>query len=100
MSVVANLLALAVAIGVAIYVWKHSQGTQRSLIGSVATGAVITGAIGFAAGFFGPILFTPESNQGPLLGIFLTGPIGFALGAIGGAIYWFWSGRRAMQQSS
>jgi hypothetical protein len=35
-------------------------------------GGVIVGALGFIAGFFGPILFTPESNR-PLLGIFITG---------------------------
>lgn len=42
--------------------------------------AVILGAIGFVAGFFGPILLQPEANQGPLLGIFITGPLGFVLG--------------------
>lgn len=42
----------------------------------------ILGIIGFAAGFFGPIIFVPEANQGPLVGIFLSGPAGFALGAI------------------
>jgi hypothetical protein len=47
---------------------------------------VILGGIGFAGGFFGPIIFTPESNQGPLLGIFITGPIGAVLGAIIGVL--------------
>jgi hypothetical protein len=42
--------------------------------------AFILGGIGFIAGFFGPIYFTPEANQGPLLGIFITGPLGFVLG--------------------
>ena len=50
-------------------------------------GSVVLGGIGFAGGFFGPILFTPEANQGPLLGIFITGPIGFVLGGILGAIF-------------
>ena len=36
-------------------------------------GAVIVGVIGFSIGFIGPIIFTPEANQGPLLGIFITG---------------------------
>jgi hypothetical protein len=43
------------------------------------TGAVV-GGIAFAAGFFGPIILTPEANQGPLLGIFITGPLGFVFG--------------------
>jgi len=42
--------------------------------------AFVLGGIGFVAGFFGPILLTPEANQGPLLGIFITGPLGFVLG--------------------
>ena len=31
--------------------------------------------------------FTPDANQGPLLGIFITGPLGFILGGIGGLVY-------------
>ncbi|HKP28606.1 MAG TPA: hypothetical protein VJU15_04360 [Gemmatimonadales bacterium] len=42
------------------------------------------GFVCFAAGFFGPIIFTPEANQGPLLGIFITGPIGLVLGLLVG----------------
>jgi hypothetical protein len=38
-------------------------------------GGMIVGGIGFAGGFFGPILLAPEANQGPLLGIFFTGPL-------------------------
>lgn len=48
----------------------------------------MTGSVGFCIGFFGPIIFTPEANQGPLLGIFITGPLGFILGGIGGFVYW------------
>ena len=44
------------------------------------------GAAGFLAGFVGPIVFMPESNQGPLLGIFITGPLGFLVGTVIGAI--------------
>jgi hypothetical protein len=52
-----------------------------------ATGpALVMGAIGFAAGFFGPMLLKPEANQGPLLGIFITGPAGFALGLLYGVV--------------
>jgi hypothetical protein len=45
-------------------------------------------------GFFGPIIFTPDANQEPLLDIIVTGPLGVILGAIGGATYWFGFGRR------
>jgi hypothetical protein len=50
-------------------------------------GAFIVGGIAFAAGFAGPLIFQPKSNQGPLLGIFFTGPLGFVLGAV---IGWFY----------
>jgi len=49
-------------------------------------GGVIVGGIGFVAGFFGPIIFRPEANQGPLLGIFITGPLGFIFGALVGLV--------------
>ena len=49
-------------------------------------GAGLVGAIGFAGGFFGPLIFTPEANQGPLLGICFTGPLGVVVGFVGGMI--------------
>ena len=42
--------------------------------------ALILGGIGFVGGFVGPIILTPDANQGPLLGIFITGPLGFIIG--------------------
>jgi hypothetical protein len=59
-----------------------------SLARFVGKGSLVTGAIGFCGGFFGPLIFAPEANQGPLLGIFITGPLGFLLGALGGAVHW------------
>ena len=50
-------------------------------------GGLIVGGVGFILGFFGPIIFHPEANQGPLLGIFITGPSGFVLGVMGGLVY-------------
>jgi hypothetical protein len=54
---------------------------------------VVVGFIGFAGGFFGPLILTPEANQGPLLGIFITGPLGAAAGAIIGALVSWRRGR-------
>lgn len=48
--------------------------------------AIVCGGLGFAIGFFGPLIFMPEANQGPLMGIFVTGPAGVLIGAIAGAI--------------
>lgn len=53
-------------------------------------GGAVLGAIGFAGGFFGPIIFNPQANQGPLLGIFITGPLGFLIGA---ALGWSYASR-------
>src|SRR3954447_5014631 len=55
---------------------------------SVATGnwVLVLGVTGFAAGFFGPITFSPDANQGPLLGLLITGPGGALLGAILGLV--------------
>jgi len=52
------------------------RGAARRALGP----ALLLGGIGFAAGFFGPMILKPSANQGPLLGIFITGPMGFVLG--------------------
>ena len=65
-----------------------TASVSHGAISTTLLGAVIFGGIGFAGGFFGPMVFAPEANQGPLLGIFITGPAGFLLGSIAGFIYW------------
>lgn len=91
---VLGLGAAAVAAwAVGRFAWRGIGQVSHGLASSVALGALITGGIGFAGGFFGPIIFAPDANQGPLLGIFITGPLGFVLGAIGGAVYWAVWGR-------
>jgi hypothetical protein len=47
---------------------------------------VILGIVGFVCGFVGPVIFTPEANQGPLLGIFITGPLGVVVGLVVGFV--------------
>lgn len=42
------------------------------------------------SGFFGPMIFAPGANQGPLLGTFITAPLGFLLGGVMGWIYALW----------
>ena len=79
---------------VAWFVWKQTASLQRGLIKAVVLGAFVTGGIAFSVGFFGPIIFMPSANQGPLLGIFITGPLGFLIGAVGGAIAWVVRRRR------
>jgi hypothetical protein len=45
------------------------------------------GGLGFAAGFFGPMLLNPGANQGPMAGLFITGPGGAVAGAILGLVF-------------
>jgi len=73
----------------AFTVWKKTGTNTKSNIGTyILYGALGLGVSGFLIGFFGPLIFMPGANQGPLLGIFITGPGGIVLGAIGGAILW------------
>ena len=46
-----------------------------------------TGAVGAAAGFFGPIILDPGANQGPLLGLLITGPGGAIAGLVLGFLF-------------
>ena len=48
---------------------------------------VYTGS-GLAACFLGPMVFAPDANQGPLLGLFITGPAGAVIGAVMGFVIW------------
>jgi hypothetical protein len=88
-----NVFASSPFIAVAAICWwfvlrgKYKKSRIRMMYAFI--GALIVGGIGFVAGFFGPIIFSPQVNDGPLLGIFITGPIGFMAGAIIGAIVGF-----------
>jgi hypothetical protein len=93
------VVAAVVATVTARYVWRHMSSSRPGLGRAVALGALITGAIGFSAGFFGPIILTPGANQGPLLGIFHYRTIGSdtrcrgwcnLLGSAQGSRLWRW----------
>lgn len=61
-------------------------GAPLNFQSGILVGALLGGALAFAVGFFGPMIFTPHSNIGPLLGFF-TGPAGALIGAIAGGLY-------------
>lgn len=63
---------------------QPSTGSRVAV--SAAKSGCLLGLIGFAGGFFGPMIFAPDANQGPMLGIFFTGPAGLVLGLLIGAI--------------
>jgi len=87
-EMVPHIVSLLIAVCVAIFVWKKGGGINHNLATSILLGGMIVGAIGFVVGFFGPMILYPQSNLGPLFGLFFTGPIGFLIGLIGGGIYW------------
>jgi hypothetical protein len=84
------VISLLCAGAVGWFVWTRTSNVtdSKGLGTSIIFGAIVTGSVGFAAGFFGPMIFMPDANQGPLIGIFITGPGGFLLGGFGGLIYW------------
>ena len=51
-----------------------------------ATMTGIVGVVSFLIGFVGPLIFSPDSNTGPMLGIFVTGPLGAIVGAVCGVV--------------
>ena len=89
-DVFAVMIQALLLTGAAFLLWFAALGNQPSertkLARTLQIGAVV-GGIAFVAGFVGPLLFSPGSNQGPLLGIFITGPAGFILGCIGGLVW-------------
>ncbi|MDZ4347965.1 MAG: hypothetical protein U1A22_00260 [Xanthomonadaceae bacterium] len=74
--------------------WRHAGSAPDSAWKMALYGAALVGAIGFVGGFFGPMIFAPDANQGPLLGLLITGPGGAVLGAVGGLLYGLGRGRR------
>jgi hypothetical protein len=62
------------------------ESTFQSILRYTRKWAPVLGIVGFVCGFLGPMVFAPDANQGPMLGIFITGPGGALLGAILGAI--------------
>lgn len=87
-TLISPVVSLLIAILVSFFLWKKTGSVSNSLASCILMGGIIVGAIGFVLGFFGPLIFTPDSNLGPLLGIFITGPFGFIAGLIGGGLYW------------
>ena len=84
---IGSLVALAASAYVARTVWNGTAEDSTSVVVMAGLGAAILGGLGFVAGFFGPMIFAPDANQGPMLGLFITGPAGVVIGAIAGAVY-------------
>ena len=81
-----GLIALPFGILAFVCWWYALRGEIGSPIRSGCVGGLIVGSIGFLFGFIGPLVFRPEANQGPLLGILITGPLGMVAGFVGGLV--------------
>ena len=91
----APLAALLTAMVLAGVAWTALDAGFEGVLPTMLTCSTVVGAIGFSGGFFGPMIFTPDANQGPLLGLFITGPLGCVVGALGGLIISLWRRLRA-----
>jgi hypothetical protein len=80
------------------YTWRRLDTGPTGRFSSILLGAIVVGSVAFCAGFFGPMIFAPRSNQGPLLGLIYTGPLGFLLGAAAGYVYWVVHGRHLHEE--
>ncbi len=85
---IAAVLSYAGAMVAGWYAWTRTASAHSGLARSTGYWALVVGAVGFVGGFFGPMIFAPGANQGPLLGILITGPLGLLIGAIGGLVSW------------
>ena len=82
------IAALVCALLIERYVCKTLNSAPVGVTSYILLGAIMIGSISFCIGFFGPIIFTPQTNHGPMLGIFITCSSGFLIGGIGGYVYW------------
>jgi hypothetical protein len=87
LSLIVGAPSLMAALLLWWFAFRGHIAQARTCMLHIFVGAALVGGISFIAGFVGPIVFMPQSNQGPLLGIFITGPLGFALGGVLGAVY-------------
>jgi len=83
-----HLIAITAAVFIGLFLWLITRDKPGKFIGQLVKTALLTGGTGFLIGFVGPLIFYPEANQGPLIGIFITGPISFLGGLITGGLYW------------
>ncbi len=87
------IASIGFAIGIPFLIQRYMlknkfTGTGKWIL-SILKYSLIIGGISFIIGFVGPIIFAPEANQGPLLGLFITGPVGILIGAAIGSYLGF-----------
>jgi hypothetical protein len=97
LSTIFTLMAVTFATLLWWFALRGGDPLRRTRMLRVVLGGTLVGGVGFAVGFFGPLVWAPDANQGPLLGIFVTGPLGFSAGALAAWLLTRWPrARRAL----
>jgi ABC-type Co2+ transport system permease subunit len=86
LDIVFFIVPAAISAGCVLYLFPMRRANGHRVLLSAGVGGAVLGLVGLIGGFVGPILFMPDANQGPLIGILVTGPLGLLLGAVGGAL--------------
>lgn len=83
-------ISLIITSIILIFLWKKTENVlvPKNLGAWMLMGGFTIGVITFIFGYFGPMIYFPKSNDGPLLGILVTGPFGFLIGLIAGMLFW------------
>jgi hypothetical protein len=82
-----NSYSAIIAVAVAGLFYLLSYKVPEKTLTKVLIKAMFTGIVTFLLGLVGPLIFLPDANEGPLLGIFITGPLGAILGLFGWLLY-------------
>ncbi len=88
------MLKIGITIAVIAIILGAFLVSKRLSGPAILVGAVL-GAVVFAVGFLGPMIFMPESGIGPIMGLLL-GPVAFYVGGLGG---FAWYAKRAFRSS-
>ncbi len=87
---VPNIISFLVAAEAGWIVWSRSVSLQ--MLGgrsrAVMLGAIVAGGLGFAGGFYGPLIYLPDSLQAPVVGALAVGSAGLILGGVCGLLCW------------
>ncbi|MEE4638624.1 MAG: hypothetical protein V2J42_07800 [Wenzhouxiangella sp.] len=71
------------AFGAAAMSWRRTGEQSPTRFEKMIAWGAIGAFGGFVVGFLGPMMFAPQANQGPLMGLLITAPVGGILGLVG-----------------
>lgn len=69
-------------------IWPGTAGEGGPVRTGLKWGGIV-GGVGLLGGMLGPLVFYPEANLGPILGVLITGPLGWSIGIVAGVLKGF-----------